>query len=102
MSEISKCSFRHNGEEWHAQLLLSAFAEMRNCGTLSGNVWGERGGQRRERLKITHQRSRSSSGNRLLRCANETKPDIAGKSSVSYTHLRAHETDSYLVCRLLL
>ena len=25
---------------------------------------------------------------------------IAG--SVSYTHLRAHETDSYLVCRLLL
>src|SRR5680860_1052763 len=27
---------------------------------------------------------------------------IAGESSVSYTHLRAHETDSYLVCRLLL
>ena len=26
--------------------------------------------------------------------------DIA--ESVSYTHLRAHETDSYLVCRLLL
>ena len=24
------------------------------------------------------------------------------KGSVSYTHLRAHETDSYLVCRLLL
>ena len=24
------------------------------------------------------------------------------KLSVSYTHLRAHETDSYLVCRLLL
>ena len=24
------------------------------------------------------------------------------ESSVSYTHLRAHETDSYLVCRLLL
>ena len=22
--------------------------------------------------------------------------------AVSYTHLRAHETDSYLVCRLLL
>ena len=27
-------------------------------------------------------------------------PNAAG--SVSYTHLRAHETDSYLVCRLLL
>ena len=24
------------------------------------------------------------------------------KDPVSYTHLRAHETDSYLVCRLLL
>ena len=23
-------------------------------------------------------------------------------TTVSYTHLRAHETDSYLVCRLLL
>ena len=25
-----------------------------------------------------------------------------GLTPVSYTHLRAHETDSYLVCRLLL
>src|SRR5664279_5743166 len=31
-------------------------------------------------------------------------PDVMAIStgSVSYTHLRAHETDSYLVCRLLL
>src|SRR5680860_389101 len=28
--------------------------------------------------------------------------DEEGASPVSYTHLRAHETDSYLVCRLLL
>src|SRR5664279_3788652 len=27
---------------------------------------------------------------------------ITTVTSVSYTHLRAHETDSYLVCRLLL
>src|SRR5680860_1822710 len=27
---------------------------------------------------------------------------LHGMVSVSYTHLRAHETDSYLVCRLLL
>src|SRR5665647_2152743 len=27
---------------------------------------------------------------------------ILGPIPVSYTHLRAHETDSYLVCRLLL
>src|SRR5664279_6399034 len=25
---------------------------------------------------------------------------VAGTKTVSYTHLRAHETDSYLVCRL--
>ena len=27
---------------------------------------------------------------------------FARTAPVSYTHLRAHETDSYLVCRLLL
>ena len=27
---------------------------------------------------------------------------LANVAAVSYTHLRAHETDSYLVCRLLL
>ena len=27
---------------------------------------------------------------------------VIGILTVSYTHLRAHETDSYLVCRLLL
>src|SRR5665647_3731038 len=32
-----------------------------------------------------------------LSCVN-----VVGSSPVSYTHLRAHETDSYLVCRLLL
>src|SRR5664279_6465911 len=25
---------------------------------------------------------------------------VTGEGTVSYTHLRAHETDSYLVCRL--
>src|SRR5665647_3893005 len=32
----------------------------------------------------------------------ETHPVTAPLAPVSYTHLRAHETDSYLVCRLLL
>ena len=31
-----------------------------------------------------------------------TDHHLITKGSVSYTHLRAHETDSYLVCRLLL
>ena len=28
--------------------------------------------------------------------------ELMSNGAVSYTHLRAHETDSYLVCRLLL
>src|SRR5664279_5851129 len=31
-----------------------------------------------------------------------TASHLIGPGTVSYTHLRAHETDSYLVCRLLL
>src|SRR5680860_1760651 len=34
--------------------------------------------------------------------SNEPKFVLGRRSPVSYTHLRAHETDSYLVCRLLL
>src|SRR5665647_3899329 len=33
---------------------------------------------------------------------NKSKTVIIIGITVSYTHLRAHETDSYLVCRLLL
>ena len=32
----------------------------------------------------------------------DIKGKVTGLPPVSYTHLRAHETDSYLVCRLLL
>src|SRR5664279_5660003 len=37
-------------------------------------------------------------------CSDSVIPTFTGWNSmtVSYTHLRAHETDSYLVCRLLL
>src|SRR5665647_1817592 len=34
--------------------------------------------------------------------ARAPRTSIRGPGAVSYTHLRAHETDSYLVCRLLL
>src|SRR5680860_720633 len=30
---------------------------------------------------------------------NKTSPSLIPDVTVSYTHLRAHETDSYLVCR---
>src|SRR5665647_2023793 len=39
------------------------------------------------------------SGGRLV---NPSAIYASGVFPVSYTHLRAHETDSYLVCRLLL
>ena len=46
---------------------------------------------------------------RIVSLASETsvKDDLLDDGldviyAVSYTHLRAHETDSYLVCRLLL
>src|SRR5680860_1806614 len=46
-----------------------------------------------------------SSGNSLAVTSSTTtipSADLISSASVSYTHLRAHETDSYLVCRLLL
>src|SRR5665647_3807831 len=40
----------------------------------------------------------------VLECARQISPGsvVTYSEPVSYTHLRAHETDSYLVCRLLL
>src|SRR5665647_1423160 len=40
----------------------------------------------------------------VIHLAAESHVDrsITSPDAVSYTHLRAHETDSYLVCRLLL
>ena len=37
-----------------------------------------------------------------IRNFNEFHTPLSKEEPVSYTHLRAHETDSYLVCRLLL
>src|SRR5665647_475608 len=34
-------------------------------------------------------------------CPSHRSSSVPSADSVSYTHLRAHETDSYLVCRLL-
>src|SRR5665647_2731838 len=37
-----------------------------------------------------------------IKLKNARYKNDTGPLAVSYTHLRAHETDSYLVCRLLL
>src|SRR5680860_1830406 len=56
----------------------------------------------------TGQRSRARTGARWERSAGNLTTQftptthIDSHDPVSYTHLRAHETDSYLVCRLLL
>ena len=42
------------------------------------------------------------SHDRIVLISTHIVSDIEYISTVSYTHLRAHETDSYLVCRLLL
>src|SRR5665647_3826735 len=43
----------------------------------------------------------TSRTSRMMRSASNGRPYVSDLP-VSYTHLRAHETDSYLVCRLLL
>src|SRR5680860_1779252 len=45
---------------------------------------------------------RSATGSRRVCLFGPAPVWCDGLHSVSYTHLRAHETDSYLVCRLLL
>src|SRR5665647_3533464 len=63
-----------------------------------------------------HPPNRSKAGKQGLRALRQCRPyepclhpdpilpgsPRTGARPVSYTHLRAHETDSYLVCRLLL
>src|SRR5664279_1948184 len=39
---------------------------------------------------------------KCLHCPRRQRKELHEVPPVSYTHLRAHETDSYLVCRLLL
>src|SRR5680860_1279878 len=44
---------------------------------------------------------RAAAPGKVRRNAPDTIPvSVIGRLAVSYTHLRAHETDSYLVCRL--
>src|SRR5665647_3893222 len=45
---------------------------------------------------------RISSTSFVSRRTDSRTSSILSSVAVSYTHLRAHETDSYLVCRLLL
>src|SRR5680860_1803390 len=58
---------------------------------------------------LTKSRTRRGSTSRraqnkplMARLSDSVPPEVNSTSAVSYTHLRAHETDSYLVCRLLL
>src|SRR5680860_1656826 len=70
-------------------------------GSSSGGSDGDLGGGRGSGLcsggRLPAAIQGSHSGSRV-----QLTPTIVFIPPVSYTHLRAHETDSYLVCRLLL
>src|SRR5664279_5981135 len=51
-------------------------------------------------VRVLHRTSKEGLGMAYL--AGFARALERGYDAVSYTHLRAHETDSYLVCRLLL
>src|SRR5680860_1625205 len=51
---------------------------------------------------IAHDIERAFREDKLDGIVNNKKGFLDRNHPVSYTHLRAHETDSYLVCRLLL
>src|SRR5680860_697795 len=81
-------AFRHAGDCARPARRLAVFAWIgttcsRRSATLANAAMSQRGGGRD--VPKTHDRPRMV-------------PSSA--RSVSYTHLRAHETDSYLVCRL--
>src|SRR5678816_3004320 len=56
-------------------------------------------GSSRKAVRQPYTSARSSDGNRPARMDGVSEP---GLETVSYTHLRAHETPEHLVCRLLL
>src|SRR5665647_3861083 len=79
-------------------------------GTPAGGQRGRRRNGHRSRpvgvVRLTRQgeqrRRRSVTGRDVPQKRGPCRIAQPRTRSVSYTHLRAHETDSYLVCRLLL
>src|SRR5664279_4160172 len=53
-------------------------------------------------LRTKSEMPRFSKSPSTVRIEPTAVPIASAINTVSYTHLRAHETDSYLVCRLLL
>src|SRR5664279_5663502 len=72
-----------------------------NCTRIEGLAVLARNSGRVLRRATATTCSEGASPGRTVRI-HEPKDCHTSVGSVSYTHLRAHETDSYLVCRLLL
>src|SRR5664279_6344459 len=83
----TRCSARAQGE------VRSDRAALWNAATFYGKVISSRHVQIRDRTADPRDEFFV-----LAFCQRQGEPKSA--DSVSYTHLRAHETDSYLVCRL--
>ena len=52
--------------------------------------------------KIMFATGNPSKAKRFSKGLNKDDIEVLSLNAVSYTHLRAHETDQYIVCRLLL
>src|SRR5664279_5532627 len=66
-------------------------------------VWVKPGCQRRNWSARSSLIRQGAEGRPVVRHDDDPGPQQRpDRAPVSYTHLRAHETDSYLVCRLLL
>src|SRR5665647_3843820 len=94
-------SFRSPGSCW-SHCPSSWFSAAGAGGT--GTGWCE-GAQLIGELKSARDRrpdEEAASGRLPVGRAQHCVAGRADPDPVSYTHLRAHETDSYLVCRLLL
>ena len=69
---------------------------------MAGPYHGQVHEENLKRLEEFHQVSKKNRYRKCLVTCSEKNPKGRTRKAVSYTHLRAHETDSYLVCRLLL
>src|SRR5680860_301930 len=83
----------------HDHRPLAERSRYEQCFRQCQNLWDDRP----DVLPLTFHPTLGQAAAELLGCdAVRLWHDQALYKAVSYTHLRAHETDSYLVCRLLL
>src|SRR5680860_900451 len=106
------CMMLRSSVKFGPCLILTLSHSGRRCGRAAPNPGASRRGAPRRRFASTSFFPRDPPADRWvppfeeisivgsMTLAISTQPAYASLAPVSYTHLRAHETDSYLVCRL--